>query len=211
LVQAIKTELHRVGCYGGSIDDKWTSAETKSSLDKFAKFAKLSAPSSPDTDFLGTLRGKTGRVCPLECGVREELHNGQCVAKACPAGTALGDDGNCAKPAKKTATLTDEKRSPAPATDAKPAAAPYDPYDRNRLVTPGGKVTCGPNGCERVPAGCQAIRGMPGGHGMGGKIVCGQSGSPAQTAQTMQPGQSFGRRRGGYNPDGSRRGYGPGP
>jgi uncharacterized caspase-like protein len=212
LVQAIKNELHRVGCYSGSIDDKWTSAETKSSLDKFAKFAKLSAaPSSADTNFLATLRGKTDRVCPLECGVREVLRNGQCVAKACPSGTALDDDGNCAKPAKKTATLTDEKRSPAPAPNAKPAAAPYDPYDRNRLVTPGGQVTCGPNGCERVPVGCQAIRGMPGGHGMGGKIICGQSASPAQTAQTMQPMQRFGRGRGGYNPDGSHRGYGPGP
>jgi uncharacterized caspase-like protein len=212
LVQAIKNELHRVGCYSGSIDDKWTSAETKSSLDKFAKFAKLSAaPSSPDTDFLDTLRGKTDRVCPLECGVREVLRNGQCIAKACPSGTALDDDGNCAKPAKKTATLTDEKRSPAPATDAKPAAAPYDPYDRNRLVTPGGKVTCGPNGCERVPVGCQAIRGMPGGHGLGGKIICGQGAAPTQTAETMQPMQRFGRGRHGYNPDGSRRGYGPGP
>jgi uncharacterized caspase-like protein len=212
LVQAIKNELHRVGCYWGTIDDKWTSAETKSSLDKFAKFAKLSAaPSNPDTDFLETLRGKTDRICPLECGVREVLRNGQCVAKACPSGTTLDDDGSCTKPAKKTATLTDEKRSPTPAADGRAAAAPYDPYDRNRRVTPGGQITCGPNGCERVPVGCQAIRGMPGGHGMGGKIICGQSAPPAQTAQTMQPMQYFGHRRGGYNPDGSRRGYGPGP
>jgi hypothetical protein len=207
LVKAIKNELHRVGCYSGAIDDTWTSAETKSSLDKFAKFAKLSAaPSNPDTDFLDTLRGKTDRVCPLDCGVREVVRNGQCVAKACPSGTTLDNDGSCTKPAKKTATLTDEKRSPAPAADGRAAAAPYDPYDRSRRVTPGGQTTCGPNGCERVPVGCQAIRGMPGGHGLGGKIICGQSAPAIETAQAMQ---HFGRRRGGYNPDGSRRGYGP--
>ena len=207
LVKAIKNELHRVGCYAGAIDDKWTSAETKSSLDRFAKFAKLAAaPSNPDTDLLDTLRGKTDRVCPLDCGVREVVRNGQCVAKACPSGTALDDDGSCTKPAKKTATLTDEKRSPAPAADGRAAAAPYDPYDRSRRVTPGGQMTCGPNGCERVPVGCQAIRGMPGGHGLGGKIICGQSAAAIETGQTMQ---HFGRRRGGYNPDGSRRGYGP--
>jgi hypothetical protein len=203
LVQAIKNELHRVGCYSGTVDDKWTSAETKSSLERFAKFAKLStAPSNPDTDFLDTLRGKTDRVCPLECGVREVVRNGQCVAKACPTGTALDDEGSCTKRAKKTATLSDEKRSPTPAADSRTATAPYDPNDRSRRITPGGLMTCGPRGCERVPAGCVAVRGMVGGHGLGGKIICGQSAPPTQTAQ------HFGRGHGGYNPDGSRRGYG---
>jgi hypothetical protein len=69
----------------------------------------------------------------------------------------------------------DEKHSPTHAADARTVAAPYDPYDRSRRVTPGGP-----------------IRGMPGGHGLGGKIICG-------------------RGRGGYNPDGSPRGYWPGP
>jgi hypothetical protein len=36
---------------------------TKFSIERFAKFAKLSAaPSNPDTDFLDTPRGKTDRV-----------------------------------------------------------------------------------------------------------------------------------------------------
>jgi len=189
LVKAIKNELHRVGCYSGAIDDKWTSAETKSSLDRFAKFAKLAAaPSNPDTDLLDTLRGKTDRVCPLDCGVREVVRNGQCVAKACPSGTALDDDGSCTKPAKKTATLTDEKRSPAPAADGRAAAASYDPYDRSRRVTPGGQMTCGPNGCERVPVGCQAIRGMPGGRGLGGSYKVDDEGVRAAPVTVVDKG-----------------------
>jgi uncharacterized caspase-like protein len=210
LVVAIKNELHRVGCYSGSIDNNWTTAETKSSLDKFAKYAKLSAaPANPDESLFETLRGKTDRVCPLECGAREVARDGQCVAKSCPSGTTLGDDGNCAKAPKKTATLTDEKRSPAPAEPNKPAAAPYDPNDRSRRITPGGQTTCGPNGCEKVPPGCYAVRGMPGGHNLGGKIICGLSQPPTALA-AQYSGRGHGRGFGGYNPDGSRRrGYGP--
>ena len=210
LVVAIKNELHRLGCYSGALDDRWSSAETTSSLANFAKYAKLSpAPANPDKDLLLTLRGKTDRVCPLECGAHEVVRNGQCVAKSCPAGTAPNDDGACTKAQKKTATLTDEKRSPTPAEPGKPAAAPYDPNDRSRRITPSGQVTCGPNGCEKVPPGCYAVRGMPGGHGLGGKIICG--GGPAPSPQAFQ-GFGHGRGPGGmrrYGPDGARRGYGP--
>ena len=115
LVVAIKNELHRLGCYSGEIDDQWPSAETTSSLTKFAKYAKLSAiPANPDKDLLITLRGKTDRICPLECGAREVSRNDQCVAKSCPTGTVLDNNGGCIKAPKKTATLTDEKSSPEP-------------------------------------------------------------------------------------------------
>jgi hypothetical protein len=203
LVEAIKNELKRVGCYSGAIDDNWTNSETKSSLRKFAKYAKLSAPDVPAADFLDALRSKSGRICPLECSPREVERNGQCIAKTCPGGTVLGDDGSCSKPEKKIATHTDAGAPAAAVTTAPPG---YDPYDRARRITPGGLETCGPAGCEKVPAGCYAVRGMQGGHNLGGKIICGE---PVPTAQT---GPQFGRRqRGGYAVDGSRRGYGPGP
>jgi hypothetical protein len=51
-------------------------------------------------------------------------------------------------------------------------AETWDPYDYSRRVTPGGRLTCGPRGCDTVPVGCQAVRGVPGGHGLGGKIFC---------------------------------------
>jgi uncharacterized caspase-like protein len=40
LVQEIKTQLKRVGCYAGRIDDQWTSLDTKSSIRKFVKLRK---------------------------------------------------------------------------------------------------------------------------------------------------------------------------
>lgn len=96
LVVAIKQELKRVGCYFGSIDDNWTSAETKSSLGEFVKYARLpDTPHDPALDFLNSVRGKTGRVCPLQCGAREVEKDGECVVKLCPSGTTLDRDGDC--------------------------------------------------------------------------------------------------------------------
>jgi hypothetical protein len=131
LVQAIKTELSRVGCYSGSIDDKWTSAETKSSLKKFVKYAKLSdASADPAIDLLNALRGKTGRICPLECSARETEKNGECVAKTCPSGSRLDSDGDCER------SKAPEKSSPKPAATAELAPAPAPP-----AITPhGGKL-----------------------------------------------------------------------
>jgi hypothetical protein len=181
LVVAIKKELQRVGCYSGSIDDDWTSATTKSSLGKFTKYAKLSAaPTEPAIDFLDLLRGKSGRVCPLACSPREVERDGECVAKACPSGTAVNDDGSCTKRPKKTAALPAEM--PSGGTAKEVATAPYDPNDRSRRITPGGLTTCGPAGCEKVPVGCVAVRGMRGGHKLGGKIICPNAPVASQTS-----------------------------
>jgi hypothetical protein len=88
LVEGIKKELKRVGCYSGAIDDNWSGAETKSSIAKFVKYAELSAaPDDPAIDFLNILRGKTGRVCPLECSAREIEKDGECVPKPHPMGS----------------------------------------------------------------------------------------------------------------------------
>jgi hypothetical protein len=82
LVQGIKRELKRLGCYTGRIDDAWATSETKSSLNRFAKYANLSAePKNPDVEFFDFVRSRPGRVCPLECGAQKVERNGQCVAR----------------------------------------------------------------------------------------------------------------------------------
>jgi hypothetical protein len=82
LVQLIKKELKRLGCYAGRIDDDWASSETKSSVTRFVKYANLSAePKNPDIDFLNLVRSRPSRVCPLECGTQKIERNGQCVAR----------------------------------------------------------------------------------------------------------------------------------
>jgi len=206
LIKSIKSELARLGCYSGNVDEQWSDA--KAALGKFAKYAKLSTPTDPAPELLDLLHGKSGRVCPLECGPREVEKNGQCIAKTCPAGNTLNDDGNCSKVPKKITALPDAKDAPAAAGATGEPSAAYDPYDMKRIITPGGKTTCGPKGCEKVPVGCYAVRNTPGGGGLGGKIVCGQPMPDPQAVQNMTN-QHVGRGRGGYNADGSRRGYGP--
>lgn len=82
LVQSIKKELKRLGCYTGRIDDDWASNETKSSVNRFVKYANLSTqPRNPDIEFLNSVRSRPGRVCPLECGTPKIERNGRCVAR----------------------------------------------------------------------------------------------------------------------------------
>jgi hypothetical protein len=80
LVQLIKKELKRLGCYAGRIDDDWASSETKSSVTRFVKYADLAEPKNPDIEFLNVVRSRSSRVCPLECGTQKIERNGQCVA-----------------------------------------------------------------------------------------------------------------------------------
>ena len=102
LVRDIKKELQRVGCYSGAIDEKWVTA--KASLGKFVKFARLSAlPEQPDAGLLNDIRGRSDRVCPLECSPRQTESNGRCVAKTCAAGSVLDEDGSCEKRRSRTA------------------------------------------------------------------------------------------------------------
>jgi hypothetical protein len=111
LVIEIKTELKRIGCYAGRLDDKWDTSNTKESVRKFVKFAKLqSEPDKPATELLDAVRTKQGRLCPLECGAREIESNGTCVPKT--------KDVTSAKPS------TERKRaSLGPAQDPRPATS----------------------------------------------------------------------------------------
>jgi hypothetical protein len=104
LVKGIKKELRRLGCYTGRIDDDWATRETKSSLNRLAKYANLSAePKNPDVEFLDFVRSRPDRVCPLECGAQKVERNGQCVARD-------------KEPAKPSARSTEPNESAAPAT-----------------------------------------------------------------------------------------------
>ncbi|MDB5581405.1 MAG: hypothetical protein JWR80_6581 [Bradyrhizobium sp.] len=112
LVRDIKKELQRVGCYSGVIDEKWVTA--KASLGKFAKFASLSAmPEQPDSNLLENIRGRSGRICPLECSVRQTESNGRCIVKTCPSGSVLNGQGSCEKHRDRTAARPSSADTPA--------------------------------------------------------------------------------------------------
>jgi Caspase domain len=141
LVQGIKRELKRVGCYTGRIDDDWTTSETKSSLNRFAKYGNLSAePTIPDVEFLDFIRSRPDRVCPLECGAQKIERNGQCVARNKEPGKPLArpaEPKETAPPATRSTALSRADQAWASGTYRQCMGATAGCYERTiRLHTP---------------------------------------------------------------------------
>lgn len=127
IVRGIQAELRRVGCTASGPDGKW-GPRSQGALERFIRAGKKTVASlSPSRDILDILKQSTGRVCPLDCGVRQIVKNGQCVAKTCAAGQTLSAKGQCirdvretrpasksksvnkAKPARKQATVAENR------------------------------------------------------------------------------------------------------
>jgi RND family efflux transporter MFP subunit len=82
LILEIKKELKRVGCFAGRLDDKWSTADIRTSVQQFTRYAKLpSIQDQPEPDFLDAIRGKSHRVCPLKCNSREVEKDGHCQSQ----------------------------------------------------------------------------------------------------------------------------------
>ena len=153
LVREIKKELQRIGCYAGRLDEIWSTAETAASVRKLVTYAKLSpGPAEPTIELLEAIRGRTGRVCPLECGPRQVERNGRCAPRTCPAGMALDEEGNCER--RRTANVPPPTRGVEPSRAVEPtpthrpggAHAPVDhslPGTVVRREPPGGSVPHG--------------------------------------------------------------------
>src|SRR5262249_8066254 len=124
LVQRIKRELKRVGCYDGVVDDNWEERGLRRSIGRFVRYAKFSGTTDePNADFLDALRGSDPAVCPLECGPRETERNGRCVARGCPDGQRLSKRGACidveSRPPPARQRAISKRRDEKPASDAR--------------------------------------------------------------------------------------------
>ena len=100
----LQSELKRVGCGITDINGEW-SAPSRRALDSFNRNAgtkfdiKLAS-----LDALDAVRGKTGRVCPLECDSGYRATGDHCVKISCDDGQVLGSNGTChAKPERQRA------------------------------------------------------------------------------------------------------------
>ncbi len=109
----LQSELKRVGCGITDINGEW-SAPSRRALDSFNKNAgtkfdiKLAS-----LDALDAVRGKTGRVCPLECDSGYRATGDHCVKITCDDGQALGSNGTChAKPEPPRAERAPAHRAP---------------------------------------------------------------------------------------------------
>jgi hypothetical protein len=175
VARLLQSELRRVGCSSGSIDGNW-DATSQQTLGLFNKHAgtKLDVKVA-NLDALDAVRSKPARICPLICSNGYKPNGDHCVKIGCDPGFVLNDNNECAKkhetPPREERATKRNKPKPVQVQTEPSAPGSYDPYDRNRKITVGGLRTCGENGCQIVPKGCHAIRGMGGG-GLGGKIIC---------------------------------------
>jgi uncharacterized caspase-like protein len=112
----LQSELKRVGCSVGEVNGEWNGPSRKA-LDSFNKNAgtkfdiKLAS-----LDALDAVRGKTGRVCPLECDSGYRATGDHCVKISCDDGQVLGSNGVChAKPERQRVERERPERERAPA------------------------------------------------------------------------------------------------
>lgn len=139
LVQPIKAELSRLGCYQGAIDENWSNPATARAVQSAVRLARLEAPGGPSDDFLKALKAQPARICPLVCSPRQVERNGACVAKACPAGGRLDADGDCLAPRPRPAP---ERRVTQRAAPAAPAAAAAPAAGRGKCFAFNGRSFC---------------------------------------------------------------------
>ena len=132
----LETELVRVGCRTGTMDGSWNAA-AQQSLQLFNRNAgtKLDIKVA-SLEALETVRGKTARVCPLNCR----------------AGYEMGDDGACRrievkKPAKPVASVTPSD-AVAPRNNASSPAIHSSPKEYQPMGS--GKVSDGSCTCKSI-------------------------------------------------------------
>jgi hypothetical protein len=91
----LQTELRRVGCSTGAVDDNWNAA-AKKSLSLFNRNAgtKLDVKVA-SLDALEILRSKPARVCPLICEHGYKADGDNCTRIFCKVGYEVGDDNTC--------------------------------------------------------------------------------------------------------------------
>jgi uncharacterized caspase-like protein len=143
ITRSLQSELRRVGCYTGAINGEWNDP-SRSALELFNKHAGMQLDVKlASLDSIDVIKGKSTRICPLQCQRGYRADKDVCVKITCPRGQVLGADGECtARDKRKSVTAPDAKPSDAPA--AKPAG--------------GSQIYCNATGCRQLKPGCRAVQ-----------------------------------------------------
>jgi hypothetical protein len=132
MARLLQTELHRVGCGTGAIDDNW-SASAQRALRLFNKNAGTKFDEKvASIDALEILRSKPARVCPLICEHGFKADGDQCTRIVCKTGYEVGDNNTCEKIKSRTSARPQLAPSADPAAEKQPAA----PKESSASVTP---------------------------------------------------------------------------
>jgi uncharacterized caspase-like protein len=145
-VRSLQTELRRVGCYLGAAHGDYSN-DTRKALELFNRHAGMRLDVKvASLDSVDVLKGKSTRVCPLQCEHGFKADGESCVKITCPSGQSVGDSNTCEAPKEKPRTAS--RPEPSRAAEDKPAAKP---------AAGPAQVVCGRNGCQEVKAGCKAV------------------------------------------------------
>jgi hypothetical protein len=97
LPRQLQSELKRVGCKTGDVEDDW-SASARKALSSFNDNAGTRFEVKvASIDALDAVRSKQGRVCPLDCDRGYHASGDKCVKISCDDGYVLGSNGSCQK------------------------------------------------------------------------------------------------------------------
>lgn len=141
-VRLLQAELRRVGCYIGAVNGNW-DAGSRNALELFNKHAGMQIDVKlASLDSVDVVKGKSIRVCPLQCQRGFRADKEVCVRIACPSGQVLNELGNgCERRDQRRNTARSDSKPEAPAA---PAAG-------------GGQVMCNATGCQAVRPGCRVV------------------------------------------------------
>jgi uncharacterized caspase-like protein len=109
----LQSELKRVGCSAGEVNGEWNGA-SRQALGAFNKNAGTNFDIKlASLDALDAVRGKAGRVCPLECDGSMRASGDHCVKIDCDDGQVPGSNGAChPKPERQRAERAPARKSP---------------------------------------------------------------------------------------------------
>jgi len=79
LATALQTELHRVGCYNGSVDGNW-GPNSINALSRYNEKARTNFTVLVPTEAaIDDVKKQTARVCPLVCPEGQVVKEGRCI------------------------------------------------------------------------------------------------------------------------------------
>jgi uncharacterized caspase-like protein len=149
VARQLQLELRRIGCYLGAVNGDW-NGDSRRAMELFNRHAgvKLDVKTA-SLDALDVTKGKTIRVCPLQCERGFKAEGEACTKITCPAGQVLGGDNTCHPVKEKTRSAA--RPGTRGEAEAKPAGGGT------------GTIVCGRGGCEQAVKGKCYAETMPGG------------------------------------------------
>jgi hypothetical protein len=117
VIRQLQRELKRVGCHLGSVDDDW-GGKSRQALALFNRHADTRFDvKTASLEAIEGVRGKEGRVCPLDCGRGSRAEGDTCVAIHEPAAEPRPRERNVHEPVTRREPPRREERRAAPERD----------------------------------------------------------------------------------------------